>query len=101
METKEIIAGLREAEERVKVSEKNKGLGNEILRITKKRYELGLATISEVKEAEETFIRSSTMQIEAMIDYELCRMNLGKRIGHICPIGHIRPIGHIKEKNNE
>ncbi|MFH1562543.1 MAG: TolC family protein [Nitrospirota bacterium] len=83
LETKEILAGLLEAEERVRVSEKNKGLGNEILRVTKVRYELGKATISEVKEAEETFIRSSTMQIEAMIDYELCMMNLLRITGKI------------------
>lgn len=83
LETKEILAGLREAEERVRVSEKNKDLGEEVLRITKMRYELGLATIAEVKEAEETFMRSSTMQLEAVIDYNLCKMNLLRITGKI------------------
>ncbi|MFH1449670.1 MAG: TolC family protein, partial [bacterium] len=74
---------LLEAEERVRVSEKNKEWGNEILGITRVRYELGKATLSEVKEAEEIFIRSSTMQIEAVIDYNLCRMNLLRIMGKI------------------
>ncbi|MEK7274168.1 MAG: TolC family protein, partial [Candidatus Desantisbacteria bacterium] len=76
LETKGILAELSEAEMRVKVSEKNRELGEEILRVTRTRYELGLATTAEVKEAEEIFVRSSTMQIEAVIDYNLCRMNL-------------------------
>ena len=83
LETKEILAKLLEAEMRVSVSEKNKGLGNEILRVTRVRYELGLATMSEVKEAEEIFVRSSVMQIEAVIDYNLCRMNLLRITGRI------------------
>ncbi len=89
LETREILARLLEAEMRVAVSEKNKNLGNEILRVTRTRYELGLATTAEVKEAEEIFVRSSTMQIEAVIDYNLCRMNLMRIIGLISPI---RPI---------
>ncbi|MBU0900089.1 TolC family protein [bacterium] len=83
LETKEILARLLEAEERVRVSEKNKEWRNEILGITRVRYELGKATLSEVKEAEEIFIRSSTMQIEAVIDYNLCRMNLLRIMGKI------------------
>ncbi len=83
LEIKGILAQLLEAEMRVRVSEKNKDLGNEILRITKARYELGLVTLADVKEAEEIFVRSSTMQIEAVIDYNLCRMNLMRIMGRL------------------
>ncbi|MDI6781207.1 MAG: TolC family protein [bacterium] len=83
LEIREILARLLEAEMRVHVSEKNRDLGNEILRVTRIRYELGLATITDVKEAEEIFVRSSTIQIEAVIDYNLCRMNLMRVMGRI------------------
>ena len=77
------LDALRSAEEQVKVAEEGLTLSENELAQAQRRYEAGVAPGLEVTDAQTRLERARDNQTEALYNYNLARIDLGKAMGRV------------------
>ncbi len=77
------MAGLRLAEEQIKVAEEGLQLAQQELDQGRRRYQSGITTNIEVTDAQARLARAKENQITALFNYNLERVNLAEAMGTI------------------
>ncbi len=78
--TQNYLAGLQ-TREKVKVADQGKQQAEENYRVTKERFKQGLATNSDLLDAEVALLQAKTNYTQALIDFELAQAKLEKSVG--------------------
>ncbi len=81
LETRTIFLGLREADERMRVSGETVEQAKENLRLAEERYRVGAGTILETIEAGVSLTEAQSSLIEARIDYLISKADLLRATG--------------------
>jgi outer membrane protein TolC len=68
LQVRQAHAGLKAAEERIEVASAAVTMAEESLRITKNRYEAGLATVSDLLRNETALLETQTRRLAAVYD---------------------------------
>lgn len=82
-EIREIYCELEKARRRIKISEEHIKIAEEVRRITELRYQMGLATIREVLEAQISSHKAKSLSLDAKINYLISQARLFKKIGKL------------------
>jgi outer membrane protein TolC len=83
LEVRRSILGIRDARERIKVTNTAIKKAKEGMRIIEKRYKAGLAKMIELLDSEVALSRAKFNSIEALYDYQIRRAQLYISIGNI------------------
>jgi outer membrane protein TolC len=81
LEVRQAHLSILEAQERMRVAEKDVEQAREALRLAQIRYQSGISTSVEVTDAEVALAQSRTSQVNAFYDYLLARARLQKAVG--------------------
>ena len=77
------MAGLRLAEEQIKVAEEGLQLAQQELEQGRRRYQSGITPNIEVTDAQARLARAKENQINALFNYNFERVNLAEAMGTI------------------
>lgn len=72
---------LKKAKERIAVSEKAVSQAEENYRVTNEKFKLGLASNSDLLDAEVALLQAKTNYTQSLVDYELAQARLQKSLG--------------------
>jgi len=72
---------LQQASERIVVADQGVKQAEENYRVTSKRFNVGLASTSDVIDAEAALLQAKTSQTNVLVDYELAQATMEKSIG--------------------
>jgi outer membrane protein len=72
---------LQQAKERISVADQGVKQAEESYRVTSKRFNAGLASTSEIIDAEVAQLQAKTSYTNALVDYELAQARIAKSIG--------------------
>ncbi len=81
LEITQTYLNMQQAHDRIAVAEKGREQAEESYRVTKRRFNEGLALNSDMLDAEVALLQARTNYTQALVDYELAEARLDKAIG--------------------
>jgi outer membrane protein TolC len=85
IDVKTDLNGVEEAQDLINVSKNNLGLAEESLRITKNRYDVGLAIVLDLLDDQTNLLEAQVNLATSELDYQKSLVNLKKTLGILYP----------------